>query len=175
MDKLAIGNVSVEIYKGDICTLSVDAVVNAANNKFLMGGGVAGAIKRQGGQLIEDEAVKQGTKRVGDVVVTSAGNLPAKYVIHAAVMAMDLKTSHKIISAATKNALEKAEEMKLESLAFPAFGTGVGGYPFDASAKAMLEEVKKFASGSKNVKRIIFALFGDEAVNRFKEALSKIS
>ena len=118
----------IEIIEGDITRVSADALVNAANNYLWMGAGVAGAIKKAGGKDIEDEAVRKGPIPVGAVVETGAGRLPVKFIIHAAVMGQDLCTSAGIIERATANSLRKAEELGLKSIAFPALGTGVGGF-----------------------------------------------
>jgi len=120
---------------------------------------VAGAIKRKGGGEIEDEAMKKGPISVGEAVVTSAGKLKAQYVIHAAVMGQDLITNEEYMKNATSNSLKRAEELKINSVAFPAFGTGVGGFPMDRCARIMLDEVKNFSKKSKYVKEIVFVLF----------------
>ena len=121
----------IEIIEGDITRVSADALVNAANNYLWMGAGVAGAIKKAGGKEIEEEAVRKGPIPVGAVVETSAGRLPVKFIIHAAVMGQDLRTSAAIIKQATVNSLRKAEELGLKSIAFPALGTGVGGFSLE--------------------------------------------
>ena len=113
----------IKFVKGDITDMEVDAIVNAANNELWMGGGVAGAIKRKGGIEIEEEAVKKGPIPVGEAIVTGAGKLKAKYVIHGAVMGRDLQTDAEKIKNATINSLKRAEELGLKSIAFPAFGT----------------------------------------------------
>ena len=125
--KVNIGHGSVEIVKGDITHQNVDAIVNAANNHFWMGSGVAGAIKKNGGQEIETQAVEQGPVEVGGAVITTAGSLPAQYVIHAAGMGQDLRTNADIVRKTSRSSLELADGKKLESIAFPAIGTGVGG------------------------------------------------
>ena len=114
---------------------TTDAVVNAANNAFWMGAGVAGALKARGGQEIEAEAMAQGPVEPGECVVTSGGRLPARYVIHAAVMGQDLRTSAALIERATRNSLALAEA-RVWSIAFPAFGTGVGGFSIDDARRS---------------------------------------
>src|SRR2546422_4215267 len=126
---ISIGQVSLETERGDISQARVDAVVNAANNHLWMGGGVAGALKRAGGSEIEREALAKGPIEIGEAVVTGGGALPAKYVIHAAVMGQDLRTDRSKISKATRNSLIRASELGISSIAFPALGTGVGGFP----------------------------------------------
>jgi O-acetyl-ADP-ribose deacetylase (regulator of RNase III) len=174
--EVLVKNTKIKLFQGDITTLKVDAIVNAANNKFWMGGGVAGAIKRKGGGIIEKEAVALGPKPVGEVVATGAGNLPAKYVIHAAVMEQDLVTNGEIIGKATLNTLKKAEELGVSSLAFPAFGTGVGRFPLKDCAKIMLGEVLDFIGKGKDIKlkSIIFALYDKSAFEAFQEEMKKL-
>src|SRR5436309_9611705 len=118
----AISPLSLEIRDGDITAEATDAIVNAANNEFWMGAGVAGAIKSRGGREIEREAIAQGPVEPGDCVMTAGGRLAARYVIHAAVMGQDLKTSAELIDRATHKALAAAEAHQLEAIAFPAFG-----------------------------------------------------
>lgn len=161
--------IKVEIRKGDITKVEVDAVVNAANNRLWMGGGVAGAIKRAGGREIEDEAVKKGPIPVGQAVVTGAGALKAKYVIHAAVMGIDLQTDARKIEDATRNSLLRAEELGIESIAFPALGTGVGGFPIDECARIMLTEVDKYNVGDTPLEKVVFVLYGESDYKAFKQ------
>src|SRR5437764_9372930 len=136
--------VEPEVVDGDIAALAVDAIANAANDHLWMGAGVAGAIKRAGGAEIEREAVAKGPVAVGEAVATYAGRLPARWVIHAAVMGQDLVTSEDAIRRATRGALRVADELGAESLALPAFGTGVGGFPLDECARIMVAETRAF-------------------------------
>src|SRR5207247_10279969 len=136
---VSIGRVSLETERGDISQARVDAVVNAANNHLWMGAGVAGALKRAGGLEIEREAVAKGPVEIGEAVVTSGGALPAKYVIHAAVMGQDLQTDQSKIRKATRNSLIRARELGVASIAFPALGTGVGGLPVGQEAEARVD------------------------------------
>ena len=124
----SIGGVRLDVVDGDIATLLVDAVANAANDHLWMGAGVAGALKRAGGPEVEREAVAKGPIATGDAVATTAGHLPARWVIHAAVMGQDLRTSAEIIEQATLSTLRVADELGARSVALPAFGTGVGGF-----------------------------------------------
>jgi O-acetyl-ADP-ribose deacetylase len=142
--------------------------VNAANNAFWMGAGVAGAIKRRGGQRIEDEAMAQGPVEPGKCVITSAGRLDAKHVIHAAVMGQDLRTSSALIEIATRNALDLADARGLTSIALPAFGTGVGGFPVAECAGIMMKVVIDFARGARSVRLVRFVLFGQTAYDAFE-------
>ncbi|MEJ5306569.1 MAG: macro domain-containing protein [Ignavibacteria bacterium] len=162
----------IKIIQGDITTAKVDAIVNAANNHLWMGAGVAGAIKRAGGKIIEDEAISKGPIPVGSAIETTAGNLNAKYVIHAAVMGQDLVTNEKYIREATRSVLQLCEKLNLSSVAFPALGTGVGGFPMDECAEIMIGEVLNFES--KSLKEVFFYLLGN-ASKTFEEVLKKLT
>jgi len=165
----------IVLIQGDITDSETDAIVNAANDHLWMGSGVAGAIKAKGGVEIEKEAMKKGPIPIGEAVVTSAGKLKAKYVIHAAVMGQDLRTNEKHIRAATLNSLKRAEELKLSSTAFPALGTGVGGFPVDKCADVLIDTAVRFFIEGKSVKEIHFVLFGKQDFDIFNSALEKVS
>jgi O-acetyl-ADP-ribose deacetylase len=158
----------IRIVQQNIAELEVDAVVNAANDHLWMGAGVAGALKRAGGQQIEREAMVQGPIAVGEAVVTSGGTLRARHVIHAAVMGQDLRAVGAAIAAATRSALARANEIGARSVALPAFGTGVGGFSLDECARIMVAEV--VAHGG-SIEEIVFALRGDDAVRAFERAV----
>ena len=160
----------LEFVEGDIAALEVDAVANAANNALWMGAGVAGALKRAGGEEIEREAVAKGPIDVGDAVATGAGRLPARWVIHGAVMGQDLRTSADLIERTTASVLRVADELGAQSLALPAFGTGVGGFPLDECARLMVQTVQGYEP--RTLERVVFAVFGDEARRAFEDALS---
>jgi O-acetyl-ADP-ribose deacetylase (regulator of RNase III) len=162
---------NVEAIEGDLTSYEGDAIVNAANNHFWMGGGVAGAIKRKGGAIIEREAMSHGPKPVGQSVITNGGSLKAKFVIHAAVMGQDLQTDSSKIRSATKSALEIAEANGIESMAFPALGTGVGGFPMSEAAKIMVEECTSFLSGPVKLKTVSFVLYGKDAFESFSHEI----
>lgn len=167
-----IKDTEIKIIQGDITELKVDAIVNAANNKLVMGGGVAGAIKKKGGEVIEDEAVKKGPIKIGEAAYTKAGSLPAKYVIHAATMGMDFQTDEAKIRESCKNALIVAEELKIKSIAFPALGCGVGGFPLLACAKIMSQEVfRHIKEDGSRIKEIIFCLYDKEAFGIFNKGI----
>ena len=142
--KTSVGKTALEIVSGDIAAMRVDAVANAANTELWMGTGVAGALKQAGGEAIEREAVGQGPIKVGEAIVTAGYSLPARWVIHAAVMDAQRQTSAQAIAAATSSTLARAEERKLKSLALPAFGTGVGGFPVYEAARIILAEVVEY-------------------------------
>ena len=159
----------LEVVEGDIAELALDAIANAANDQLWMGAGVAGAIKRAGGDEIEREAVAKGPIPLGSAVATGAGRLAAHHVIHAAVMGQDLVTSADLIRRATVSSLEVADELGCESLALPAFGTGVGGFPVDECAQIMVEAVRGYVPNS--VRRVVCAVYGPDAERAFKTAL----
>jgi O-acetyl-ADP-ribose deacetylase (regulator of RNase III) len=161
----------ISLHRGDITELQSDAIVNAANNALWMGAGVAGAIKRAGGKVIEDEAVKKGPIPVGEAVVTGAGALKAKYVIHAAVMGPDLVTDADKIRSATENALRRAEELGVKTVAFPALGTGVGRFSHAEAARVMIDSVTRHLAGGSGLDAVIFVLYGDEAYQAFEREL----
>lgn len=163
--------IKIFIIQGDITTSDAEAIVNAANNHLWMGAGVAGAIKRVGGKIIEDEAISKGPIPVGSAIETTAGNLKAKYVIHAAVMKQDLITNENYIRNATRSVLELCERLKLKSVAFPALGTGVGGFPIDKCAEIMLTEVLNF--NNVNLQNVYFYLLGN-AAQVFEEKYNQI-
>jgi O-acetyl-ADP-ribose deacetylase (regulator of RNase III) len=174
MIAFSVPPVTLEIADGDIAAESTDAVVNAANNHFWMGAGVAGALKARGGAEIESEAMAQGPVVPGECVITSGGRLKARHVIHAAVMGQDLETSAAIIDRATRNALRMADAHELASLALPAFGTGVGGFPIDECARVMIEAVRAEAPSLASLRRIRFVLFGASAYRRSAEVAGEL-
>jgi O-acetyl-ADP-ribose deacetylase len=160
--------VLLEVVDGDITALDVDAIANAANNHLWMGAGVAGAIKRAGGEEIEREAVAKGPIEVGDAVATTAGRLRAQHVVHGAVMGQDLQTNADLVRRTTRRCLEVADELGCRSLVLPAFGTGVGRFPLDECARIMVAEAAAFEPSS--LQRVIFAVFGSEAREAFEAA-----
>jgi O-acetyl-ADP-ribose deacetylase (regulator of RNase III) len=162
---------SIEVVQGDIADQDTVAIVNAANNHLWMGGGVAGAIKRKGGEEIETEAVAKGPVEVGEAVLTSGGSLAASYVIHAAVMGQDLHTDEKKIKAATKNSLALAEKTGISSLSFPALGTGVGGFSVFHCSRIMITEAIEFLMRSIHLREIRFVLFDKPALSAFEDEL----
>lgn len=165
-----VGSSVIEIAEGDITKADTDAIVNAANNHLWMGAGVAGAIKRAGGAEIEHEAVAKGPIEVGGAVETTAGSLPHQYVIHGAVMGQDLRTDADLIARTTHSCLGLADRLGLASLALPAFGTGVGGFPLDECATAMVREAKDFSTQAATLTRVVFVLFGEPAYQEFAQA-----
>ncbi len=161
----------IEVVKGDITDEESDALVNAANNHLWMGGGVAGAIKRKGGEEIEEEAVTQGPVDVGQAVLTGAGRLRARHIIHAAVMGQDLHTDQKKIADATRSSLKLAEREGFSSVSFPALGTGVGGFSIFHCATIMISEAIGFLTTSTHLRHIRFVLFDQETFAVFEDEL----
>ena len=159
---------NAEIVDGDITQLDVDAIANAANDHLWMGAGVAGAIKRAGGDEIEREAVAKGPIPVGSAVATGAGRLAAKHVIHGAVMGQDLRTTPELIAQTTRSCLEVADELGARSVALPAFGTGVGAIPVAECAAAMLGVIRAYEPRS--LERIVVAVYGRDAEAAFRAA-----
>ena len=166
-----LGRIEIKLTQGDITEQEVEAIVNPANNHLWMGVGVAGAIKRKGGIEIEREAMSKGPIPVGEAVVTGAGSLKAKYVIHAAVMGQDLTTNEQHIRNATLNSLKRAEELKIKSIAFPAFGTGVGGFPVDECAKIMVDEIRNFSNQAEFIEEVRFVLFDEKSYDAWSVRL----
>jgi O-acetyl-ADP-ribose deacetylase len=160
---------NLEVVEGNIAALEVDAIANAANNRLWMGSGVAGAIKRAGGEEIEREAMAKGPIEVGEAVATGGGSLPAKWVIHGAVMGQDLRTDATLVGRTTRRCLEVADELGARSLALPAFGTGVGGFPVEECARIMVAEARAYEPSS--LERLVFAVYGEEAQGAFEQAL----
>jgi len=160
----------LEVVEGDIASLEVDAVANAANDHLWMGAGVAGALKRAGGEEIEREAVARGPIGRGEAVATGGGRLKAGHVIHGAVMCQDLRTNAELVRRTTRSCLELADELGVRSLALPAFGTGVGGFPLGECAEIMVDEARSHEPQS--LERVVFAVFGDDARRAFEDALA---
>ena len=161
----------LEVFEGDIATVEVDAIANAANDRLWMGGGVAGALKRAGGAGIEREAMALGPIPVGTAVATGAGALHARYVLHGAVMGQDLRTNGDLIRATARACLALADELGCGSLALPAFGTGVGGFPVGECATLLVAEVRAFDGSS--LERVVFAVYGYEAAREFRRTLGE--
>jgi O-acetyl-ADP-ribose deacetylase (regulator of RNase III) len=160
----------LEVVEGDITVLEVDAIANAANDHLWMGAGVAGAIKRAGGDEIEREAIAKGPIPVGEAVATGAGRLAARYVIHGAVMGQDLRTSAGLIERTTRSCLAVADELGCQSLALPAFGTGVGGFSLGECARIMVAAARSYEPAT--LRRVVFAVFGADAAAAFSAAFA---
>lgn len=158
------------IEQGDITAKNVDAIVNAANNELLLGAGVAGAIARKGGPSIQEECNAIGSIPIGYAAITGAGNLPARYVIHAASMGLGGElTTAKSLRTSTAHSLRIAADRKLKSIAFPAIGTGVAGFPVKECAEIMLHETLQHLSGPTSLEAIYFVLFDKTTLDKFQK------
>jgi O-acetyl-ADP-ribose deacetylase len=158
----------LEVLDADITALDVDAIANAANTQMMHGGGVAGAIRRAGGSAVESESRAAAPIGLGEAVSTSGGEMPCKWVIHAATMELGGPTSAEIIERATRSTLARAEELGCRSLALVAFGTGVGGFPLEEAARVMVGAAREHEG---SLERILFAVRGEEAERAFRAAL----
>jgi len=159
------------IQQGDITDMDVDAIVNAANNDLILGAGVAGAIYRNGGDSIQQECNDIGSIPVGYAAITGAGKLKARFVIHAASMGLGgMRTTAKSLRTSTAHSLRIAAERKLESIAFPAIGTGVSGFPLDECAQIMLSETVEHLQGESSLESVYFVLFDARARDVFQSA-----
>ena len=162
----------LEVLAADVTKLQVDAITNAANTELRHGGGVAGAISRAAGPEVQRESSRKAPIGLGEAVETTAGELPARWVIHAATMELGGPTSAEVIRQATASTLRKADELGARSLALVAFGTGVGGFPLDEAARIEAEEVRRHLASDSGLERIAFTVRGAEAVRVFEEALA---
>jgi O-acetyl-ADP-ribose deacetylase len=164
----------ISLRQGDLTEADVDAIVNAANNDLMLGGGVAGAIRVKGGPAIQQECDKIGTIPLGEAAITGAGLLRARHVIHAASMRLGESTSEENLRAATRNSLMRADENSLKTIAFPAIGTGIAGFPIERCAHAMLEEVRAHLSGPTTLERVEFVLFDRRSLEVFERTLAEM-
>lgn len=176
--QVKIGETVIELVEGDITELAVDCIVNAANSMLKMGGGVAGAIRRKGGEKIQEECdrivAERGPIPVGGAAITSGGNLKAKYVIHAVGPVYGEGDEERKLRDAVINSLKLAEQYGVSSIAFPAISTGAFGMPKKMCAETMLPAAISYAKSGTSIKRIVFCLYDHETFNTFKEALQKI-
>ena len=164
----------IEILQGDLTEMDCDAIVNAANNDLQLGGGVAGAIRRKGGSSIQNECDEIGTIPVGAAAITSGGDLKARYVIHAASMQLGGQTSAQSLRTSTAYSLRIAAQKSLKTIAFPAVGTGIAGFPVRGCAEIMLREVENHFGGPTSIEKVYFVLFDAEALSVFKKAFAQM-
>ena len=162
------GSLTIDVLQGDLTEQDVDAIVNASNNDLILGGGVAGAIARRGGPTIQAECRAIGSIEVGGAAITGGGQLKARHVIHAASMRLGGRTSAQSLRDSTRRSLEIASERGLQSIAFPAVGTGIAHFPLDECARIMLEEVVTHGAQATSLKEVRFVLFGDDAETAFR-------
>ncbi len=163
----------IEIWNGDICDLEVDAIVAPANGSLWMSTGVAGEIKRAGGDSIEFAAIRQAPVEPGDAVVTPAGTLAARVVIHAVSLDRDRRTSGPTLEAAVRSAMARAREVGATSIAIPALGSGVGGFPLEEGARITVATVRDELAASPTIVQVVFALRGAAAYQAFSQALQE--
>ncbi len=170
---MLIKGMEIKVVKRDITEANTEAIVNSANTHFLMGGGVARAIKRKGGEIIEREAQKHAPAKKGEAIITKAGALKAKYVIHAVTMGLDFKTNEEVIRKATAATLRLAQSKRIHSLSFCALGCGTGKLSYSLSAKIMAQEVFRYLREIEkpSLKKIVFALTSLQALSVFKKNL----
>jgi len=175
--KVNVGNSVLELFEGDITEMQTDAIVNAANARLILGGGVAGAIKRKGGPKIQEECNKIGGTFVGGAVKTTGGNLKAKYVIHAVGPRMGEGNEDEKLKNATLSSLKLADEEAIKSISFPAISTGVFGFPIQRCAEIMLQTAIDYLKGETSLERVVFCLFGQDSyevfANQLKQEISK--
>lgn len=169
--ELTIKNSKIKLVQGDITELSTDVIVNAANAQLILGGGVAGAIRRKGGASIQEECNKIGGTFVGGAVITTGGELKAKYVIHAVGPRMGEGNEDEKLKNATLNSLKLMDEHKLKTIAFPAISTGIFGYPIDRCAKIMISNAKEYLSGETQIEDVIFCLYSASDFSVFENEL----
>ena len=169
-----IGRLQLSVVPGDVTEQATDAVVNAANDYLWMGSGLAGAIKAKGGAEIEREAMALGPIEPGQAVTTSAGRLRARYCIHAAAMGQDLVTNPELITKATRSALAEAARLGIDSVAFPALGTGVGGFPAEACARLMIAAALSHSRSNAKPKAVVFVLRDEPAFRSFSDVLKAL-
>ena len=171
--KVNIGNRALELIEGDITEMATDAIVNAANAQLILGGGVAGAIRRKGGPAIQDECNKIGGTFVGGAVITGGGDLKAKHVIHAVGPRMGEGDEDAKLKNATLNSLKTADANNLKSITFPAISTGIFGFPVQRCAEIMLAAAVEYLKGSTGLERIVFCLFGHSDYMLFANQLEQ--
>ncbi|MHA1291524.1 MAG: macro domain-containing protein [Promethearchaeota archaeon] len=173
MEEMKVKNSKIRLVQGDITELSTDVIVNAANAQLIMGGGVAGAIRRKGGSAIQAECDKIGGTFVGGAVITTGGNLKAKHVIHAVGPRMGEGNEDEKLKNATINSLKLMDKHKLKTIAFPAISTGIFGYPIKKCAEIMISSAKEYLKVDTQIKEVIFCLYSDSDFEVFKKELKR--
>lgn len=163
----------IEIWNGDICDLEVDAIVVPATGSLWMSTGVAGAIKRAGGDAIEFAAIRQAPVELGQAVITTAGILAARAVIHAVSLDRDRRTTGEALEAAVRSAMARARDLGATSIAFPALGSGVGGFPLEEGARITVTTVRDELPASPTIAHVVFALRGVASYQAFSQALQE--
>ena len=172
--KTKINNVILELIQGDITEQTTDAIVNAANTALQMGGGVAGAIRRRGGPIIQQECNKIGSINVGEAVITKGGNLPAKFVIHAVGPIHGVEHEDEKLKDSTLNSLKLADKNHLKSITFPAISTGIFGFPKDRCATIMLSTTIAYLEGPTGLDKVVFCLYDKKTLEIFEHSLQSL-
>jgi O-acetyl-ADP-ribose deacetylase (regulator of RNase III) len=165
----------IRFVQGDITNMAVEAIVNAANTDLTLGAGVAGAVRRKGGRAVEEDCERNGPIALGETAVTTGGNLKALYVIHAASMRPGGRTTADSLRLATRNSLLRAEEKAFKSIAFPAIGTGVAGFPVEECARIMLKEALEHIKSCSSLETITFVLFDEPALKVFENTYKELT
>ncbi len=174
MKTALVHQTSLVLVDGDITEQATEAIVNPANSGLILGGGVAGAIRRKGGPQIQEECDKIGGTPVGTAVITTGGNLKARHVIHAVGPQMGEGDEDRKLRNATLTSLKIADQHKLKSITFPAISTGIFGYPIDRCAEIMLTATTGYLRGKTGLEKVVFCLWGEEAYQTFEEALKRL-
>jgi O-acetyl-ADP-ribose deacetylase (regulator of RNase III) len=174
--KMQINNVTLELVEGDITAMDTDAIVNAANERLVHGGGVAGIISQRGGPIIQAESDAwvraHGPVPTGSAAITSGGNLKARHVIHAVGPIYDaVSRPAELLASAVRAALQLTDDHGLKSVALPAISTGIFGYPMEEAAQVMLQAAIAYSKGDTGLERVVFCLYGQAAFDVFAEAL----
>ncbi|MFQ5449821.1 MAG: macro domain-containing protein [Nitrospinaceae bacterium] len=172
--KIRLKDSEIELIQGDITESATQAIVNAANSNLILGGGVAGAIRRKGGPVIQQECNAHGPCPVGEAAVTSGGALKAKFVIHAVGPRWGEGDEENKLRDAALNSLKRAEEKEIESITFPAISTGIFGFPLELAARILLQTVKEYLLGTTKIKRVVFALFDRKSMAVFQKMLQSL-
>ena len=175
MMRININNHIIEIIEGDITEMQTDVIVNASNAQLVLGSGVAGAIRKKGGPSIQNECDKIGGTFVGQAVITTAGKLKAKFVIHAVGPRMGEGNENEKLKIATLNSLKLANENKLQSIAVPAISTGIFGFDIERCSEIMLRTTADYLKRETSLEKVVFCLFGSDSYNVFEQQLSKVS
>jgi len=171
---MQLWHAKVTIRQGDLTAVKVDAIVNAANNDLILGGGVAGAIRTKGGPSIQEECRRIGPIRIGEAAITGGGKLPARHVIHAASMELGGSTAEGGLRESTRNSLLRARENQLESIAFPAIGTGIAAFPMERCAQVMLDEIRAHLNSETTLKQVEIVLFDSPALAVFERVFARM-
>ncbi|MCH7492304.1 macro domain-containing protein [Patescibacteria group bacterium] len=165
----------IELSKGDICQADVGAIVNAANNDLLHGGGLAAAIVQAGGQKIQEQSTAVGPIQIGEAAITDGGKLKARYVIHAASMRLGGATTEENLTKAIRNSFKRVAELDISSVAFPSVGTGIGGFPIEQGALISLQAAREFINSHPKFTKVLFVLHSDEDLKAWQNVYDRLN